>query len=944
MPERIHHSVGKSKISIHSTLLAKQQTEQPVNAPKSQSPEPKSKFNLNQISRSFSNLPSKPSVKISPKLSNRNFSTQEKLETKPQNSETAIPKFSPSTPVEPQPKSSSSIHLNKIAPPRSFTTPLVQPKIKVSITSLNRLQRINTATQSKARFIKQNIRRSLQIYPRQSILKAPLIQPKVLSRSLVSDPGKDRYSSIGNEQGKRNLQNLPAPINRSMVINKSLTKSHIQRNETNSDESKAIVLPTITIIGDPKFYSRSERGNKYYAQNPPEPGWPYREDLKKIWNQGQFDDFTDAIVDFQINVMGIPENSKGADGILGKNTTSALISNLAERDSLPDSTTSPPEDKSISKPIEGESTKNLESEKTASPTTLQSSAPNEIARVEAILQPVKALYEQYKPLDWSSRQTYTGLTKIDKKIAATRWMIELPDWADRIENKINQLNNDLSNTKDKRTKKLIERRKRILQRELRTHRKKLNIARKEQEKDSQKSQKWSENLKQLQTKRVEQKPQKATQTVLEKYQKIKPERVKIEKQLVEAIGEARKQIENLTVPALKSKAYQQLNLYTPFHYQLENADILYDDDPAGSRTCNITVLAMVLQGLGKKNHDYNGGSFDRKKMQRIAQFYQSKLEDKGGTTDTSSLSLPDFLQLVVVYHYLKGDGTDKEAIKTARDEAAANIIQISLLKQLLADFGAKIEDKYHKSAQTLSVFGKVTRGAKNRSKHGKNPRDTEKQKKIGQYFADFGRNATVIAQILARLTNNLSVGMDLIEAKALIDNEAAKVEDIIKLFPRGKKDKQDRYYQQKITKPVRKALLKIQQQIPRFDSSNASQLTESQINKLKKVLNQVVKSLSKMDEVKNLAAYQASISHEEMQKLLSVESYHSGFLKEVTDALNSGHQVVVNLYNHYVRLQSIENDGFTIDDPGTYKGNAVKVTWAEAIADAYFRKYIIVKP
>ena len=188
--------------------------------------------------------------------------------------------------------------------------------------------------------------------------------------------------------------------------------------------------------------------------------------------------------------------------------------------------------------------------------------------------------------------------------------------------------------------------------------------------------------------------------------------------------------------------------------------------------------------------------------------------------------------------------------------------------------------------------------------------------------------------------------MDLIEAQALIDNEVAKVEDIIKFFPKGKKDKQDQYYQKKITEPVRKALQEIHKQIDRLNSSDDSQLTEPQINKLKKVLSvsEVVESLSEIDEVKNLAAYQASISHEKMQKLLSVESYQSDFLQEVTDALNSGHQVVVNLYKHYVRLQSIENDGFTIDDPGTYTGNAVKVTWAEAIADAYFRKYIIVKP
>lgn len=79
-----------------------------------------------------------------------------------------------------------------------------------------------------------------------------------------------------------------------------------------------------------------------------------------------------------------------------------------------------------------------------------------------------------------------------------------------------------------------------------------------------------------------------------------------------------------------------------------------------------------------------------------------------------------------------------------------------------------------------------------------------------------------------------------------------------------------------------------------------------------------------------------------MEKRLPVEEYKAGFLPTVNAHLDKGGQVVVNLFNHYVRLQSIQGDGFTIDDPGRYASESFKVTWDQAIADGYFRKYLLV--
>ncbi|MDJ0746414.1 MAG: DUF4157 domain-containing protein [Xenococcaceae cyanobacterium MO_167.B27] len=111
-------------------MVARQQTAQPVNAPKSGLSDPKFNFNLSNIPISAPVQPQEEDE--AEKQLQKQELQKSKLQQQPSN-----------LPGKLSPKSGSSIHLNKMlisAPQRSFNTPPLQPKLKVRIAPRNRLQ------------------------------------------------------------------------------------------------------------------------------------------------------------------------------------------------------------------------------------------------------------------------------------------------------------------------------------------------------------------------------------------------------------------------------------------------------------------------------------------------------------------------------------------------------------------------------------------------------------------------------------------------------------------------------------------------------------------------------------------------------------------------------------------------------------------------------------
>jgi hypothetical protein len=75
----------------------------------------------------------------------------------------------------------------------------------------------------------------------------------------------------------------------------------------------------------------------------------------------------------------------------------------------------------------------------------------------------------------------------------------------------------------------------------------------------------------------------------------------------------------------------------------------------------------------------------------------------------------------------------------------------------------------------------------------------------------------------------------------------------------------------------------------------------------------------------------------------SLDDYKSVAIQEVGAEIGAGCAVVVNLYNHYVRIQELHDGYFVVDDPGGRDRSNRKVLWDEARAMGYFRKRIVLK-
>jgi hypothetical protein len=82
-------------------------------------------------------------------------------------------------------------------------------------------------------------------------------------------------------------------------------------------------LDEIKITGDANhFYQHARSGNEQYAKRLADQGWPYNERLRQLWVSQSHNAFANAVENYQIQVMGMPEYE--VDGILGPRTAQAM--------------------------------------------------------------------------------------------------------------------------------------------------------------------------------------------------------------------------------------------------------------------------------------------------------------------------------------------------------------------------------------------------------------------------------------------------------------------------------------------------------------------------------------------------------------------------------------------------------------------------------------------
>jgi hypothetical protein len=82
------------------------------------------------------------------------------------------------------------------------------------------------------------------------------------------------------------------------------------------------------------------------------------------------------------------------------------------------------------------------------------------------------------------------------------------------------------------------------------------------------------------------------------------------------------------------------------------------------------------------------------------------------------------------------------------------------------------------------------------------------------------------------------------------------------------------------------------------------------------------------------------LSDAAIESKLPLEQYKRSVLAQVRPELDSGRQLIVGQFNHFVRLQAVTEDFVIKDDPGRFTGVNMQVTWEEARAMGLFWNWI----
>ncbi len=193
------------------------------------------------------------------------------------------------------------------------------------------------------------------------------------------------------------------------------------------------------------------------------------------------------------------------------------------------------------------------------------------------------------------------------------------------------------------------------------------------------------------------------------------------------IGVVRGKLASLKGEAsFKGAAYRLIASIGTYYSQSRNIDILESPPPTDTRTCNITSLAMALEGLGMSAASFKG---NRDKVQAAAKFYQHKITgdatSKAGAVDAVAgqgvswgqlvgMRLSDFLELAAIARSMPD--TSDDGVKAGAKAAWDSILSISTLDHLGSQFGASgsvkafnatgiKKDKKNKTASDVDVLG-----------------------------------------------------------------------------------------------------------------------------------------------------------------------------------------------------------------------------------------------
>ena len=132
-------------------------------------------------------------------------------------------------------------------------------------------------------------------------------------------------------------------------------------------------------------------------------------------------------------------------------------------------------------------------------------------------------------------------------------------------------------------------------------------------------------------------------------------------------------------------------------------------------------------------------------------------------------------------------------------------------------------------------------------------------------------------------------------------------------------------------------LFKVKEVARDFISSYGSQRHKI-LKQKKKIEKQYQNNKDDIKYIKEIAKINKKLN--KLNNIYTAKKYKKRVLNSIRPYLNAGGQIIINRPGHYVRLESVDNKGITIDDPAT-RGKNFKISWAKANKAGYFRSYVV---
>lgn len=201
------------------------------------------------------------------------------------------------------------------------------------------------------------------------------------------------------------------------------------------------------------------------------------------------------------------------------------------------------------------------------------------------------------------------------------------------------------------------------------------------------------------------------------------------RQRIAALTETLSELEASQIQQVQAYLYRRLMPLAPYFGQMANTNILEKGSKGWDRTCNVTVPAMVVEGLGKTKSDYVQAN--QPFLKQIFNALEGKYKVRkhyDAATDFDALRLPDFMALVGIAKHMPEGSTDLadqefiDAVSKARQKAAQKTTYHATMMYLIEQFGCS-HSKGQVHSKALDTIGTAQKAYTKAVLRGKNPED-----------------------------------------------------------------------------------------------------------------------------------------------------------------------------------------------------------------------------